>query len=356
MIERMINYVAIQGNSWVGWRVKAFFSFYEAFGDRHFSYLLDNLIKFKQSSFLQKLYMQESKAAHKASKNFLEAKKYLRTMIKADVFALCFEFSYVQNGRSTAELGVEAFHLILTDFLKNLKRTQKLSTAKLVAYVGTRFFQDDQLYADVTFIFDAESLLSNDDKKNEVTIQNVKNNITNYWESYCKIKQEKIKEHDDKQSTDPAGKVRRSQLHDAIQVIDRLKIQALKVNFPQPIKYHDKKDLRAFMDETISFYTAHALLCTWKPTLESFIDSENKGNSKLLNMDQFLKGRIIAPQKKSSKKVKSGQDVEAIEDLSSDDDTGSNSLADPQLQPQKTVIQNSHVVFKKRKKITYTLR
>lgn len=119
MIERIINYVAIQGNSWVGWRVKAFFSFYEAFGDRHFSYLLNNLIKFKQSSFLQKLYMQESKAAHKASKNFLEAKKYLRTMIKADVFALCFEFSYVKTRRSTAELGVEAFHLILTDFLKN---------------------------------------------------------------------------------------------------------------------------------------------------------------------------------------------------------------------------------------------
>jgi hypothetical protein len=40
-------------------------------------------------------------------------------------------------------------------------------------------------------------------------------------------------------------------------------------------------------------------------------------------MDQFLKGRIIAPQKKSSKKVKSDQNVEAIEDLSSDDDTGS---------------------------------
>jgi hypothetical protein len=40
----------------------------------------------------------------------------------------------------------------MTDFLKNLKRTQKLSQRKLVAQ-GTRFFQDDQLYADVDFYF-----------------------------------------------------------------------------------------------------------------------------------------------------------------------------------------------------------
>lgn len=342
IIHQMINqdnsiHDEIQEDSWVGWRVKAFFRFYTRTCETYSNLLgnfEDDLVDFKQSDYLQSLYKQEKKESLKASKNSLEAKKYLRTMIKADVFALCFEFSYVKTRRSTAEQGVEAFHLILTDFLKNLKRTQKLSTAKLVAYLGTRFFQDDQLYADVTFIFDAKSLLSNDDEKNEVTIQNVKNNITDYWENYCKIKQEKIKEHDDKQSTDPAEKVRRSQLRDAIQVIDRLEIQALKVNFPQPIKYHDKKDLRAFMDETISFYTAHALLCNWKPALEDLVDPKNKENSNLSNMEQFLKGRIIAPQKKSSKKVKSDQNVEAIEDLSCTDHADSIALADPHQEPQ----------------------
>ncbi|MHA3049961.1 hypothetical protein [Acinetobacter sp. ANC 4639] len=346
MVKGISDRREIQVNSWVGWRVKEFFELYDSCRHIHTNLLinLDTYLKRFKIPFYNEIEKAESV---KASKNSLEAKEYLKKMIKRDVFALRFEFSYVQAEHSTKQQALEAFHLILTDFLKNLKRTKKLSTAKLVAYLGTRFFQDNQLHADVTFIFDAQELLD-DDLKSEKMIQEVEGKIAVSLGKYLLTKQEKMDVYDNK-------KAQTTQLRHAIQAIDKLKIQALSTDFPQPIKYHDKKALRAFIDKTISFYTTHALLCTWKPALESLIDPENKEKSKLLNMKQFLKGRIIEPQKKSREKLKPDQHVEPMEDLSSNHDMDNSTLADPHPEPQSQIDKAPKIILNRRKKRTYTL-
>ncbi|MCZ3019045.1 hypothetical protein NYY75_18630, partial [Acinetobacter baumannii] len=86
-------------------------------------------------------------------RNQAKAKDYLNKAIIQDVFAFRLVFSYQPNKSFTSEDNITAFNTLLTDFLKNLKRTRKISGESLVAYIGTRIFIDKVLNADITLIF-----------------------------------------------------------------------------------------------------------------------------------------------------------------------------------------------------------
>lgn len=242
----------------------------------------------------------EKKEIVSVERNQAKAKDYLNKAIKHDVFAFRMEFSYQPNEAFTPAENVTAFNALLTDFLKNLKRTRKISGESLVAYIGTRMFIDNVLNADITLIFSAQNFSDYDETKNKECIKQSRAKVIEYWKNYISIKEGKISK-----SKEASAETRPNYLN--LFKDENLKIgqSAMITSLSEPpdlihIKHHDSKKLRSFKSELADFYSGHGLLCKWKSDmLENLIPSEESDRSK--NMDQFLKGHVVSDKRKQSK-------------------------------------------------------
>lgn len=244
----------------------------------------------------------EKEEAVSVKRNQAKAKDYLNKAITHDVFAFRLVFSYQSNKAFTTEDNITAFNALLTDFLKNLKRTRNISGESLVAYVGTRIFIDKALNADITLIFSAQTLSDYDEQKNEECIRRSRAKVIEYWWKYLSIKELKIAKSKNASTV--------QHLYHEVFKDENLKVSQNTMirSLSRPadlihIKYHDSKKLRSFKSELADFYSGHGLLCKWKSdVLENFTPSDEGHSSK--SMDQFLKGHVVSDKPKQSKPKK----------------------------------------------------
>lgn len=242
------------------------------------------------------LFEIEKQEAVSVKRNQAKAKDYLNKAIMQDVFAFRLVFSYQPNEDFTPAKNVTAFNTLLTDFLKNLKRTRRISGESLVAYVGTRMFIGSTLTADITLIFSAEALSDYDEQKNKECIKQTRAKVIEYWRNYLSIKELKIVESKTVQH-----------LYRKVFKDESLRISqsALVTSLPRSadlihIKHHDSKTLRSFKSELADFYSGHGLLCKWKSDMLENLSLSDEGHSSR-SMDQFLKGHVVSAKSKSSK-------------------------------------------------------
>lgn len=241
----------------------------------------------------------EKEEAISVKRNQAKAKDYLNKAIIQDVFAFRLVFSYQPNKAFTAEDNITAFNTLLTDFLKNLKRTRKISGESLVAYIGTRIFIDKVLNADITLIFSAQTLSDYDEQKNKECIKQTRAKVIEYWRKYLSIKELKIDERK-KASTV-------QQLYLKVFKDENLRVSQRDMITSLPrsadlihIKHHDSKTLRSFKSELADFYSGHGLLCKWKSDILENLTSSGEGHSSR-SMDQFLKGHVTSTKSKPLK-------------------------------------------------------
>ncbi|WP_162620825.1 hypothetical protein [Acinetobacter sp. WCHA45] len=303
----------IRDLAYVGWRVRVFL---RLFVENPWSFQkslsgVDNLksylTRFKDVEYYRAktlkgepiLFDIEKQEVVSVKRNQAKAKYYLNKAIKHDVFAFRMEFSYQPNEAFTPTENVTAFNALLTDFLKNLNRTRKISGESLVAYVGTRVFIDNVLNADITMIFSAKNLLDYDDQKNKVHMVETSTKVSEYWKFYISTKEQKISKN--KKASAATRPNYMNVFKDG-----NLKAESCQlITSGNPsdillIRYHDSKTLGLFKAEIADFYSAHGLLCRWKfDVLENLIPSEESDRSK--NMDQFLKGHVVSDKRKQSK-------------------------------------------------------
>lgn len=249
----------------------------------------------ERSSF----YEIEKEDAVSVKRNQAKAKDYLNKAIIQDVFAFRLVFSYQPNKAFTEEDNITAFNTLLTDFLKNLKRTRKISGESLVAYIGTRIFIDKVLNADITLIFSAQTLSDYDEQKNKECIKQTRAKVIEYWRKYLSIKELKIDERK-KASTV-------QQLYLKVFKDENLRVSQRDMITSLPrsadlihIKHHDSKTLRSFKSELADFYSGHGLLCKWKSDILENLTSSGEGHSSR-SMDQFLKGHVTSTKSKPLK-------------------------------------------------------
>ncbi|MCH7330616.1 hypothetical protein [Acinetobacter modestus] len=303
--------------AFVGWRVRLFL---QLFKENPWGFQIDRngivdlkscLGSFKNLEHYQvgdlkggsSLFDIEKQEAVSVKRNQAKAKDYLNKVITQDVFAFRLEFSYQPNIAFTTEDNITAFNALLTDFLKNLKRTRKISGESLVAYVGTRMFIGSTLTADITLIFSAQNLSDYDEQKNKECIEQSSAKVIGYWRDYISIKERKITKNK-KASTETRPDYLNLFRNENLRISQRAMITSL----PRPpdlihIKHHDSKTLRSFKTELADFYSGHGLLCKWKfDMLENLNPSEESDRSK--NMDQFLKGHVVLDKPKQLKPKK----------------------------------------------------
>ncbi|HAV5625159.1 TPA: hypothetical protein PKR15_002361 [Acinetobacter baumannii] len=285
------------------------------------NYRIDGLKE--RSSF----YEIEKEEAVSVKRNQAKAKDYLNKAIIQDVFAFRLVFSYQPNKSFTSEDNITAFNTLLTDFLKNLKRTRKISGESLVAYIGTRIFIDKVLNADITLIFSAQTLSDYDEQKNKECIKQTRAKVIEYWRKYLSIKDFKIDERK-KASTvkelkiderKKASTVKELKIDERKQAstVQQLYLKVFKdenlrvsqrdmiTSLPRSadlihIKHHDSKTLRSFKSELADFYSGHGLLCKWKSDILENLTSSDEGHSSR-SMDQFLKGHVTSTKSKPLK-------------------------------------------------------
>ncbi|MFG0750490.1 hypothetical protein [Acinetobacter ursingii] len=316
----------------VGWRVKRFEEVYNNFSisDRSIITNLNWFItQFKDDLSWggqnDALLKQEALESIKATKNAVAARDYLNKKINSDIFVLRFDFGYDLNSAYSKQKNAEAFNQLFTDFLKNLKRVQidleekakdpdkkaKILKSELIAHIGSRYFLRDKLHIDVTFIFDAQSLSDLEENKIEKMIDYVENEILRIWRSYKANKtaqmdaydQKNFKENPTKELASKKGqKAETKKFRELIQHVGELRVSSVRLDFPRHIKQHDTKNLHSFKTIAINFYTAHALLCTWKGFLHNLKDA-GATDSNWLSMEQFIKGRLPKEKKKISEAV-----------------------------------------------------
>ncbi len=245
------------------------------------------------------LFEIEKQEVISVKRNQAKAKDYLNKAITQDVFAFRLEFSYQPNKVFTTEDNITAFNALLTDFLKNLKRTRKISGESLVAYVGTRMFIGSTLTADITLIFSAEALSDYDEQKNEECIEQSRAKVIEYWRKYLSIKELKIAKS--KNASTVQHLYHEVFKDENLKVSQNTMIRSLSGSADLiHIKHHDSKTLRSFKSELADFYSGHGLLCKWKSDmLENFTPNDEGHSSK--SMDQFLKGHMAYAKSKSSK-------------------------------------------------------
>ncbi|MDG3557592.1 hypothetical protein P7L54_16745 [Acinetobacter bereziniae] len=241
----------------------------------------------------------EKEEAVSVKRNQAKAKDYLNKAITQDVFAFRLEFSYQPNKAFTTEDNITSFNALLTDFLKNLKRTRKISGESLIAYVGTRMFIGSTLTADITLIFSAEDLSDYDEQKNEECIEQSRAKVIECWRKYLSIKELKIAKS--KNASTVQHLYHEVFKDENLKVSQNTMIRSLSGSADLiHIKHHDSKTLRSFKSELADFYSGHGLLCKWKSDmLENFTPNDEGRSSK--SMDQFLKGHMAYAKSKSSK-------------------------------------------------------
>lgn len=316
----------------VGWRVKHFTDVYNncRISDRSIITNLNGfLTQFKDGLSWggqnDALLKQEALESIKATKNAVAARDYLNKKINSDIFVLRFDFGYDLNSAYSKQKNAEAFNQLFTDFLKNLKRVQidleekakdpdkkaKILKSELIAHIGSRYFLRDKLHIDATFIFDAQSLSDLEENKIETMIDYVENEIPRMWENYKANKtaqmdaydQKNFKENPIKESASKKGhKAETKKIRELIPHVGELRVYSLSLDYPRHIKQHDTKNLHSFKTTAINFYTAHALLCTWKGFLHNLKDV-SAADSNWLYMEQFIKGRLPKKKKKISEEV-----------------------------------------------------
>lgn len=300
----------------VGWRVRLFLQLFKdnpsgfkinQYGIANLKSCLD---RFKNLEHYQvgdlkggpSLFDIEKQEAVSVKRNQAKAKDYLNKVITQDVFAFRLEFSYQPNIAFSTEDNITAFNALLTDFLKNLKRTRKISGESLVAYVGTRMFIGSILTADITLIFSAQNLSDYDEQKNKECIKQSRIKVIEYWERYISTKESKIAKSKN------ASAVQHLYLKVFKDENLRISQSAIISSLPESlnlihIKHHDSKKLRSFKSELADFYSGHGLLCKWKfDMVENVNPSEESDRSK--NMDQFLKGHVVLDKPKQLKPKK----------------------------------------------------
>lgn len=245
------------------------------------------------------LFEIEKQEVISVKRNQAKAKDYLNKAIMQDVFAFRLVFSYKPNKAFTTEDNITAFNALLTDFLKNLKRTRKISGESLVAYVGTRIFIDNVLNADITLIFSAQTLSDYDEQKNEECIEQSRAKVIEYWRKYLSIKELKIAKSKNASTV--------QHLYHEVFKDENLKVSQntmiRSLSGPADlihIKHHDSKTLRSFKSELADFYSGHGLLCKWKSDMLENLTLSDEGYSSK-SMDQFLKGHVASEKSKSSK-------------------------------------------------------
>ncbi|MCH7387435.1 hypothetical protein MMO39_09010 [Acinetobacter modestus] len=241
----------------------------------------------------------EKKEIVSVERNRAKAKDYLNKAIIQDVFAFRLKFTYQPNKAFTTAENVTAFNALLTDFLKNLKRTRRISGESLVAYVGTRMFIDNVLNADITLIFSAQNLSDYDEQKNEECIKQSREKVIGYWEKYLSTKELKISKSTIASTVQHLyRKVFKDENLDVSQsaMITSLSGSSDLIH----IKHHDSKKLRSFKSELADFYSGHGLLCRWEFAVLENLTSIDKGHISK-SMDQFLKGHVASAKIKPSK-------------------------------------------------------
>lgn len=248
------------------------------------------------------LFEIEKQEAVSVKRNQAKAKDYLNKAIMQDVFAFRLEFSYQLNKAFTPAKNITAFNALLTDFLKNLKRTKKISGESLVAYVGSRMFIGSTLTADITLIFSAQTLSDYDEQKNKECIKQTRAKVIEYWRKYLSIKELKIDESKNASTVEhlyrEVFKDENLRISQSALVTSLSRLQDLI-----HIKHHDSKTLRSFKSQLADFYSGHGLLCRWKFTLLENFTSSDEGHSSR-SMDQFLKGHVVSDKPKQSKPKK----------------------------------------------------
>ncbi|PHQ04570.1 hypothetical protein [Acinetobacter baumannii] len=259
------------------------------------------------------LFEIEKQEAVSVKRNQAKAKDYLNKAIMQDVFAFRLVFSYQPNEDFTPAENVTAFNTLLTDFLKNLKRTRRISGESLVAYVGTRMFIGSTLTADITLIFSAEALSDYDEQKNKECIKQTRAKVIEYWWKYLSIKRVKIDERK-KASTVKELKIDERKKASTVQQLylivfkdENLRVSQRDMITSLPrsadlihIKHHDSTTLRSFKSELADFYSGHGLLCKWKSDILENLTSSGEGHSSR-SMDQFLKGHVTSTKSKPLK-------------------------------------------------------
>lgn len=303
--------------AFVGWRVREFLRLFKdnpwgfkisRYGRADLEFCLD---RFKNLEHYQvgdlkggpSLFDIEKQEAVSVKRNQAKAKDYLNKAITQDVFAFRLEFSYQPNEAFTSAKNITAFNALLTDFLKNLKRTRKISGESLVAYVGTRMFIGSTLTADITLIFSAQNLSDYDEQKNKECIKQSSAKVIGYWRDYISIKERKISKNK-KASTETRPDYLNLFRNENLRISQSAIISSLpKSSNLIHIKQHDSKKLRSFKSELADFYSGHGLLCKWKfDMLENLKPSEESDRSK--NIDQFLKGHVVLDKPKQLKPKK----------------------------------------------------
>lgn len=314
---------------WISWRVIKFIDQHYKLNYRVFSInytgiseLQNCLKKFKAPDIYrvegrggdQSLFDLEKQESIKVKKNQAKARSYLNETIKEDIIALCFDFYYRQNFKYSVEQNIVEFNLLLGDFLKNLKRTKKVSGTKLLAYMGTRILKKESLETQIVLIFSASDLSDYDEQANTETIMEVIQKVHKYWKEYISIKENKICAQAKKRRVvkPEISNYGSKQLKlDAIFKDEDLGVSSISWIMPfrghkefVHIKHHDSNSLKLFKSRVVDFYTAHGLLHSWKYELQKRIPDIGNEKSKISNIDQFLKGHIASERNGQSKQRK----------------------------------------------------
>lgn len=246
------------------------------------------------------LFDVERQEAVSVKRNQAKAKDYLNKAIIQDVFAFRLVFSYQPNKAFTTEDNITAFNAVLTDFLKNLKRTRKISGESLVAYVGTRIFIDKVLNADITLIFSAQNLSDYDEKKNKEHMFETREKVIKHWENYISIKEMHISESKKVSAATQSNYMNVFKNGD-LKVASYYLIASLhRPLYVLHIKHHDTQTLRLFKTDVVDFYSAQGLLCKWNSDMLKNLTPSDEGRSSR-SMDQFLKGHVASVKSKPLK-------------------------------------------------------
>ena len=246
------------------------------------------------------LFDVERQEAVSVKRNQAKAKDYLNKAIIQDVFAFRLVFSYQPNKAFTTEDNITAFNAVLTDFLKNLKRTRKISGESLVAYVGTRIFIDKVLNADIALIFSAQNLSDYDEKKNKEHMFETREKVIKHWENYISIKEMHISESKKVSAATQSNYMNVFKNGD-LKVASYYLIASLhRPLYVLHIKHHDTQTLRLFKTDVVDFYSAQGLLCKWNSDMLKNLTPSDEGRGSR-SMDQFLKGHVASVKSKPLK-------------------------------------------------------
>lgn len=150
---------------------------------KSFDELNNHLKVFKECMIAQKGDESESLRSKAIAKNQREATSYLKEKLKKDMLALRFRFNFQISIDEKSTL--RAFKILLTDFLKNVKRRPSAIGARLSGYIGT-FLYPENMSVDMVLLFQTDSPFKDANVLTE--------NLQLYWQNYIKEKLEKIKQ------------------------------------------------------------------------------------------------------------------------------------------------------------------